>query len=163
MYFGKVKRPIPSDCFQLNQTNWKYLGFHLLSRGGKFLFDPKDERKNLYRANISIIISLYKPSELQLFLTNCVSIFTSAIEVKEFLARDMSDVNVAMNDGIRQSFGWNRWESVRHLRGSFGYHDIYTLASVRRRNFMSCIPHLRNHVLSFIVKFCDIYKIRDST
>ena len=81
--------------------------------------------------------------------------FTYGIEVKEYLARDMCKVNVAMNDGIRKIFGWNRWESVRQLRTSFGYNDIYTITARRRKKFMETIPLLCNPTLNFIKHFLD--------
>ena len=74
-----------------------------------------------------------------LFFTNCVPILAYGLEVKEYLARDLRSLRVAMNDGIRKIFGWNRWESIRELRNSFGYDDIYIMAEKRRRKFMSSL------------------------
>ena len=62
----------------------------------------------------------------------CVSVLFYGIEVKGYLTRDMSNIHVAMNDGIRKIFGWNRWESVCLLKEFFGYRDIYVTAVVRR-------------------------------
>ena len=98
---------------------------------------------------------MYKPSEevlMRLFFTNCVTTFTYGIEVKEYLARDLTNIHVAMNDGIRKIFGWNRWESVRHLRSSFGYKDIYTMIALRKRKFFHSISLLRNSLLNSLVK-----------
>ena len=77
---------------------------------------------------------------MRLFYSNCVSTLTYGCEVKLFLARDMQKINVAINDGIRKIFGWNRWESVRQLRMSFGYKDIFTTVASRRKNFLSTNP-----------------------
>ena len=71
---------------------------------------------------------------MKVFFTNCVSILAYGIEVKEYLARDMRSIHVAMNDGIRKIFGWHRWESIRELRHSFGYDDIYTMAQNAETN-----------------------------
>ena len=107
-----------------------------------------------------MINSLYKPSEevlLKLFFTDCVPILSYGLEVKDYLARDMRSLHVAMNDGIRKIFGWNRWESICELRDSFGYDDIYTMAEKRRRKFMSSIYHLNNPILPFLKRFCDTF------
>ena len=90
---------------------------------------------------------------MRLFFTNCVSVFNYGIEVKEYLARDLTSIHVAMNDGIRKIFGWNRWESVRQLRCSFGYKDIYTVAALRKRKFLQSIPKLRNFLLNSLTAF----------
>ena len=88
---------------------------------------------------------------MRLYFTNCVSVFNYGIEVKEYLARDLNRIHVAMNDGIRKIFGWNRWESVRQLRGSFGYKDIYTVEAIRKRKFIQSIPKLRNSSLDSLM------------
>ena len=94
---------------------------------------------------------------MKLFFTNCVSILTYGLEIKEFLARDMRSIRVAINDGIRKIFGWNRWESVCDLRNSFGYHDIYIMAEKRRRKFASSIHLLNNHLLISLKQHCDTF------
>ena len=141
---------------------WKYLGFHLLSANGKFLFDISDERKSFYRATNSIINALYKPSEevlMRLFYSNCVSVLTYGIEVKEYLARDMTTLHIAINDGIRKIFGWNRWESVRVLRESFGFRDIYIMAEARKRNFLARFCDLDNDTLQKLKQYCETHKL----
>ena len=138
MFFGKSTRPINKDSFRLNGgtveivDSWKYLGFHLRSMNGMLVFDPSEERKSFYRASNSVINAVYKPSEevlMKLFFTNCVSILSYGLEVKEYLTRDKRSIHVAMNDGIRKIFGWNRWESIRELGNSFGFDDIYVMAA----------------------------------
>ena len=93
---------------------------------------------------------------MKLFYSNCVSILTYGLEIKEFLARDMRSLHVAINDGIRKIFGWNRWESIRELRNSFGYKDIFTMAEKRRRNFMSTLHSLNNSLLISLKQHCDV-------
>ena len=164
MFFGHAKRSLRADSFRLNGgiieivNHWKYLGFHLANTNGHFAFEPNEERKSFYRASNSVINSLYKPSEeilMKLFYTNCVTILTYGLEIKEFLARDMRSIHVAINDGIRKIFGWNRWESIRELRNSFGYNDIFTMAEQRRRKFMSTLHRLNNPLLISLKLYCD--------
>ena len=141
-------------------SSWTYLGFYLSNAGHKLVFDPYEERKSFFRSSNCIINSLYKPPEeilMRLYFTNCVSIFTYGIEVKEYVVRDLSNIHIAMNDGIRKIFGWNRWESVRHLRSSFGYKDIYTMITLRKRKFFQSIPRLRNSLLSSLVTFIQLW------
>ena len=166
MFFGKQTRQIGRDTFRLNGgtveivNSWKYLGFHLSNTNGKFAFNCLEERKSFYRASNSVINALYKPSEevcMKLFFTNCVPILAYGLEVKEYLARDLRSLHVAMNDGIRKIFGWNRWESIRELRNSFGYDDIYIMAEKRRRKFMSSLSDLNNGTLLFLKRFCDTF------
>ena len=139
-------------------NNWKYLGFHLCNANGMFAFNCHEEKKKFYRASNSIVNALFKPSEevtIKLFFTNCVSILAYGLEIKEFLARDMRSIHVAINDGIRKVFGWNRWESVRELRTLFGYNDIYTMAEKRKRRFFSTLKELNNPILLFLKRHCD--------
>ena len=166
MFFGKPKRSLRADSFRLNGglieivDNWKYLGFYLASTNGRFVFDPTEERKSFYRSSNCVINAIYKPSEellMKLFFTNCVSILTYGLEIKEFLARDMRSIHVAINDGIRKIFGWNRWESIRELRSSFGYDDIFIMAVKRRRKFMSSMHRLNNPLLNSLKQYCDTF------
>ena len=164
MCFGQAKRSLRADSFRLNGSvigivdNWKYLGFYLANSNCRLVFDPNEERKSFYRASNCVINALYKPSEellMKLFFTNCVSILTYGLEIKEFLARDMRNLHVAMNDGIRKIFGWNRWESIRDLRNSFGYDDIFIMAEKRRRKFALSLHRLNNSLLISLKKHCD--------
>ena len=166
MFFSKSTRQIGQDTFRLNDgtveivNSWKYLGFYLSNTNGKFAFNCFEERKSFYHASNSVINALYKPSEevsMKLFFSNCVPILAYGLEVKEYLARDVRSLHVAMNDGIRKIFGWNRWESFRELRDSFDYDNIYNMAEKRRRKFMSSIYHLNNPILLFLKLFDSHY------
>ena len=166
MHFRKANRVPTSNGFLLNGSavevveNWKYLGFYLSSVHGKLSFDAVDERRFYYRSSNSLINAVYKPSEevlLRLFYSNCVPILTYGIEVKEYLARDMTSHHVAINDGIRKIFGWNRWESIRTLRESFGYLDLHTIAATRRRSFFAGFRFLDNPTLKHLKRVCDTY------
>ena len=56
-------------------------------------------------------------------------------------------MNVSLNDAIRKIFGFNRWESTRFLRASFGYPSITEIFEERYQRFMSGITHTRNLTL----------------
>ena len=68
-------------------------------------------------------------------VTICVPTITYASEVKEFSNSEMHSCHVAMNDAIRRIFGYNRWESIRTLRQSLGFNDIYNSFQRRRIKF----------------------------
>ena len=104
----------------------------------------------------SIVTSIKKPNErvlMKLLYSFSVPILTYACEVKRFSYSDMRDCHVAINDAIRRIFSFNRWESIRHLRESFGYRDLYTIFSLRERCFMNQIRTLNNHILRSILNF----------
>ena len=162
MFFGKQKYTVGADSLLLNNNpieivnKWKYLGFTVTSGKNVFSFDSSVELTSFYRSSNCLINALYKPSEevlMRLFYSNCVSIFAYGAEIKDYLAKDMSKINVAINDGIRKIFGWHRWESVRHLRQLFGYSDIYSIFAIRARNFNAMLRTVPNKVLNYLFSF----------
>ena len=74
-------------------------------------------------------------------------ILTYACEVKHFSCSEMHECHVAINDAIRRIFSFNRWESIRHLRESFGYRDLYTIFSHRKRSFLHRFRLIENPIL----------------
>ena len=84
---------------------------------------------------------------MNLMYTNCVPILTYACEVKSYTSREMTRFDVALNDCIRKIFTFNRWESTRELRRSFGYDSILEIYAKRQRNFFSCLRLTGNPVL----------------
>ena len=93
---------------------------------------------------------LNKPSEqvlLNLMYTNCVPILTYACEIKSYTSREMMRFDVALNDCIRKIFTFNRWESTRELRRSFGYDSISEIYAKRQTNFFRCLRLTGNPVL----------------
>ena len=64
----------------------------------------------------------------------------------------MQDCNTAVNDALRLIFGYNRWESVRTIRESFGYKSLTELFQSTKRKFnMSLLSH-RNSVIKHIAR-----------
>ena len=120
------------------------------------------KNENHFIVQVIGISALYKHSEevcMNLFFTNCVPILAYGLEVKECLARDLRSIHVEllMNDDIPKIFGWNRWRSIRELRNSFSYDDIYTMAEKRRGKFMSSMSDLNKGLLLFMKRFCDTF------
>ena len=143
---------IKGECIEIVDT-WKYLGFNIQS-GKQFSFSAQPELMSFYSASNCIINVLYKPSEevlMKLLYSNCVSILTYGCQVKEFLTRDMSKMNVAINDSVRKIFGWQRWESVRTLRESMGYRSIYEIFEWQKRSFLMNTYLSDNEVLQRLI------------
>ena len=72
---------------------------------------------------------------MQLLFTNCVPTLTYACAVKEYPSAQMLECHVALNDAIRKIFTYNRWESVRELRKSYGYKSLSEIFASHSQNF----------------------------
>ena len=84
---------------------------------------------------------------LNLLYSKCVPIVTYAAQVKSFKYADMHACQVALNDAIRQIFGYNCWESIRSLRTSFGYNDLYHIFHHQSEQFgKQCRKH-KNEII----------------
>ena len=136
-------------------TSISYLGVKIESNRG-LCFSAADDLRTFYRAANSILTALHKPSEeilMQLLYTNCVPILSYACNIKQFSAQDMRNCNTAINDAIRKIFTFNRWESVRTLRESFGMKSIYEMFATASDNFQSSLLSHHNSVLR---QLCNI-------
>ena len=80
----------------------------------------------------------------------CFPIITYACEVVNFSHKEMESLHVAVNDAIRKIFSYNRWQSIRNLRESFGYRSITEIFALRRRSFEQRLPCIGNAKLSFL-------------
>ena len=77
----------------------------------------------------------------------CVPHLTYASDVILYSAAQMQPLNVALNDCIRRIFTYNRWESVRFLRLSFGYPSLIEVFESRSRKFLKQLSKLGNATL----------------
>ena len=131
----------------------KYLGTTIIA-GKKFSFSAKADLASFYRASnsvINVLVDAHEEILLQLLYTNCVPIISYACAVKQYSSRDMSSCNVAINNVIRKIFSFERWESTRSLRQSFGYKSIYEIFEKSRGLFLkSCKTH-PNPIVTFVL------------
>jgi hypothetical protein len=165
MMFGNLSKQVPSllplksgDCNIEFVDTWRYLGFFINS-GVSFSFTAKNDLRSFYRASNSILNVLRKPNEqilMSLLYTNCVPIISYGSGVKQFSSREMSQCNTAINDAIRKVFTFNRWESVRTLRESFGYESIYELFCRNQKRFIDSVRFSENRVLSHIASVFNL-------
>ena len=130
-------------------TEWRYLGTTLIS-GKSLSFSARSELRSFYCGVNSLFSPRQKPNEvvlMKLLYTVCVPTITYASEIKQFTNSDMRSCHVALNDAIRRIFGYNRWESIRHLRQSMGYHDLYHIFSNRSRQFDTKCRRHENEII----------------
>ena len=101
----------------------------------------------------TILNVLNKPSEvvlMQLLYANCIPILTYCCEIKKFNGREMTNMDVALNDCIRKIFSYNRWESTRALRRALGYDSVTEIFSKRKTSFFANLFRTQNSVLMLL-------------
>ena len=125
-------------------NEWRYLGTTIVA-GKSLSFSAKSELRAFYCSTNSLLSAKLKPDEtvlMHLLFSICVPTITYASEIKQFSSSEMHSCHVAMNDAIRRIFGYNRWESIRSLRQTFGYNDLYSSFQRRRNKFLEgCTIH----------------------
>ena len=131
-----------------------YLGTTIVNNRG-ISFSCSNDLSKFYRASNSILRAVNKPSEevlMQLLYTCCIPILSYASAVKLYPSRQMQDCSTAVNDALRLIFGFNRWESVRTLRESFGYKSLVDLFGASRSKFDASLVSHRNPVISHLAR-----------
>ena len=106
-----------------------------------------------YCSSNSILNSLNAPSEdvqMKLLYSICVPNLTNACDVVEYHTKDLQSLHVALNDAIRKIFGYNRWQSIKDIRESFGYPSVTEIFAKRKTTFESRLPHIGNALLRFL-------------
>ena len=117
------------------------------------VFSAAEELRCFYRSANSVLNTLVKPNEevqMQLLYTHCVPILSYACAVKTYRSREFQECNTALNDAIRKIFSYNRWESVRALRDSFGYKSLTEIFAKSRSKFISRLPHHCNPIIAWL-------------
>ena len=87
---------------------------------------------------------------MKLLYSVCVPIITYACEVVVFPPKEMESLHIAVNDAIRKIFAYNRWESIKTLRESFGYRSVTEIFTQRKKSFENQLPCIGNATLSFL-------------
>ena len=139
-------------------TSVKYLGVTICSRPS-FAFDASNDLKTFYRAANSILNVLRKPDDcilLHLLYSNCVPTLTYACAVKMYSSREMQDCNTALNNAIRKIFTYNRWESIRTLRESFGYMSLTEIFHTASMKFLGSLPNHSNMLIRELHRYLSI-------
>ena len=85
---------------------------------------------------------------MKILYSVCIPILTYACDVKVFSSKEMTQVHVALNDAIRKIFTFNRWESVKDLRQSFGYLSATEIFSKAKSSFERQLPSINNSLVT---------------
>ena len=132
---------------------YKYLGVTVLS-GTTF---STSHLKPLikFRSAANTVLNVHqKPSEpilMKMLYATCVPHLTFASDVVYYSTSEMQALN-ALNDCIRRIFTYNRWESVRYLRLSFGFPSLIEIFESRSRKFSKQLLTLGNPTSSYVVR-----------
>ena len=89
---------------------------------------------------------------LQLSHSCCIPILSYASAVKEYPSRQLQDCTTAINDALRLIFGYNRWESVRTLRESFGYKSLVELFQKAKMKFDASLLSHHNPIIKHLAR-----------
>ena len=118
-----------------------------------------------FRSTANTVLNVHqRPSEqilMKMLYATCVPHLTYASDVVQYSAGHMQQLNVALNDCIRRVFTYNRWESVRFLRLSFGYPSLIEIFENRSRRFLKQLSTLGNSTLECLQKL-NTQRISDS-
>ena len=83
--------------------------------------------------------------------SNWVPIVTYASEIRSHSSQEMLNMDIALNDCIRKIFTFNRWESTRFLRRSFGYDSITEIFAKRKISFNNALCNTNNLILRHLL------------
>ena len=140
-YFEWTSNPICGSTTIVNNTG--------------FAFSSSIDLSKFYRTSNTILRGTNNPSEevmLQLLYSCCIPILTYASAVKEYPSRQLQECSTAVNDALRLIFGYNRWESVRTLRESFGYKSLVELFQRAKNKFGSSLLTHHNPIISHLAR-----------
>ena len=105
---------------------YKYLG--VTDVAGKIFSTSHLKPLIKFRSAANTVLNVNrKPSEqilMTMLYATCIPHFTYASDVVQYSTSQMHSMNMAVNDCIRRLFTFNRWESERYLRQSFGYPSL---------------------------------------
>ena len=138
-------------------NSYKYLGVELFA-GKSIGFSVVNVLRSFHRAANAILYNRVKPSNcvlMKILYTNCVPIITYASAAREFSASDMNRCHVAVNNAIRKIFSFSVWESIRHIRMSYGYKCIYEIFSLSRTKFLTNINQSANILMRHLIALRD--------
>ena len=135
----------------------RYLGVSVVS-GKEFSVGITSTVRKFRCASNTILNAHRKSSEpvlLKLIYAVAVPILTYACETLPLNCRQLNEMTVALNDVIRRVFSFNRWESVRHLRESFGYSSLTEIVYDSTERFFKMFSRTDNATLITIKAVID--------
>ena len=160
MIFGKLRDIKPLNMYEENLEcveKYKYLGVDVVA-GSKIGFSSIRSLIK-FRSSANTVLNVHnKPSEpilMKLLYSVCVPNLTYACEAVSYSSKEIESLNVALNDSVRRIFDFNRWESVRYLRSTFGYPSITEIFYSRREMFHFRLPFTKNQTLISLQQYAN--------
>ena len=162
MVVGKSNQAEFSPLFLNNEplefvNSYKYLGVEL-NAGKSIGFSVVNVLRSFHRAANAIFYNRVKPSNdilMKVLYSNCVPIITYASAVREFSSNDMRRCHVAVNNAIRKIFSFSVWESIRHIRMSYGYKSIYEIFALSKTKFLTNASQSSNTLVRHLYAIYD--------
>ena len=152
MIFGKSRHVAPLHMYGNDLEivdEYKYLGVKVIA-GTIFSVSNFNPLLKFRCAANTILNVQNKSSEvvlLKMLYAACVPNLTYSCEAICYNSRQFGAMDVALNDAIRRIFGYDRWESVRHLRSTHGYPSLTEIFSRRSKNFTEQLRTIDNATL----------------
>ena len=75
-----------------------------------------------------------------------------SVKYPHFLIAKLQDCTTEINDSLRLIFGYNRWESVRTLRESFGYKSLVELFQKAKMKFDASLLSHHNPIVKHLAR-----------
>ena len=157
MFFGKGTHNSSFTMYGKSLVyvdRYKYLGVTVLA-GPHFTASHLKPLIN-FRSTANTVLNVNrKPSEhilMKMLYATCVPHLTYASDVIQYSVNQMHSMNVFLNDCIRRIFTYNRWESVRYVRISFGYPSLTEIFEKNSTRFLRQLPSLCNPTLEHLYK-----------
>ena len=94
---------------------------------------------------------------LKMLYAACVPNLTYSCEAICYNSRQFGAMDVALNDAIRRIFGYDRWESVRHLRSTHGYPSLTEIFPVVQRILLSSCVQLTTPLCALFFWFYNSF------
>ena len=101
----------------------------------------------------SIYVTSYTLLELRSYINVCICCQGLSFSANAGLQC------TALNDALRLIFGYNRWESVRSLRESFGFKSLTELFAIAKARFYSSLCSHHNKVVSHIARYLNVIEV----
>ena len=99
---------------------------------------------------------------MDLMYANCVPGLAHAAEMKLLPNNELNNYNVALNNGIRLIFSYNRWESTRCLRQQLSFPSITEIFHSRSRKFSKCLNgETQNEVVHRLAIYTKLENVED--
>ena len=121
--------------------SYKYLGVTVVA--GKIFSTSHLKPLIKFQSAADTVLNVNRePSEqilMKMLYATCIPHLTYASDVVQYSTSQMHSMNMAVNDCIRRLFTFNRWESERYLRQSFGYPSLSETFEKRSSEFFNLL------------------------